>query len=78
MLSSKSTDGPVIHPKYYATVVDRVVLRSDDRQVMAFMGSEQMADVIEWERPLDGYPALSAESEDEEIDRIIRRAANTI
>jgi choline dehydrogenase-like flavoprotein len=69
---------PVIDPNYYATEVDRVVLRYGIRQSLKLLQetSDGIA-FVEREVPPEGFPTLKADSTDEEIDARVRRAANT-
>ncbi|KAJ5591279.1 GMC oxidoreductase [Penicillium hetheringtonii] len=76
--SNDPTTSPRIDPNYYATEVDRAIMRSGIRQALqVFQESAALKDVIATEVPPKGYPVLSTKSSDEEIDARVRRVANT-
>ena len=77
LASTDPTQDPLIDPNYYATHVDRAVLRAAlRRNISAFETAEAQAVVAE-EVPPAGYPALNSESTDDELDARVRRCAGT-
>ncbi|KAJ5103950.1 hypothetical protein N7532_004479 [Penicillium argentinense] len=73
--SSDPTAAPQIDPNYFATELDRVMMRNGVKK--ALQAFEEWADLNVTEVPPEGYPALSVKSTDEEIDARVRRVANT-
>lgn len=71
------TADPLIDPNYYATEVDRAVLRYALRRNLAAMETPAGQSMIEGEFPPKDYPTLSSNSTDEELDDRIRRAGST-
>jgi choline dehydrogenase-like flavoprotein len=76
--SADASADPVIDPNYYATEVDRVVLRHGIRQSLRLLQeTTDGVSLVEGEVPPEGLPSLKAGSTDEEIDARVRRAGNT-
>ena len=68
---------PLIDPNYYATHVDRVVLRAGMRRNMAAFETPEAQAVVAEEVPPAGFPALNSKSTDDELDARIKRCAGT-
>ena len=64
---------PVIDPNYYATEVDRVILRAAMRRNMTAFETPEGQSIVEGEVPPSGHVALSSASTDEELDARVRR-----
>ncbi|KIN05101.1 GMC oxidoreductase [Oidiodendron maius Zn] len=78
ILSKDPLAAPVIDPNYYATEADRVSIRFGIRQALRLMQETLHGKSIEAiEVPPDGYPALTPESTDEELDARVARVGNT-
>jgi len=78
LASSDPLSPPVIDPNYYATEVDRVVMREGLRQVYRVLQeTSEGRDIVAEETPPSGYAPLTLESTDSEIDSRVRRAGNT-
>jgi choline dehydrogenase-like flavoprotein len=67
----------VVDPKYLSTETDRFILRTAIRDAVALTSTEPLASELE-EEPPAGWPALTTNSTDEEIDARIRRFCGTI
>ena len=78
LLSANVEDPPVVDPAYYSTQADKVMLRSAVRNILRVAETPAMQDVIECESPPGGYPPLTSESTDEEIDARIAGFGTTI
>jgi choline dehydrogenase-like flavoprotein len=78
-ISSKDPQAPPeIDPNYYATEADRQTLRYGIRQALQLLQeTESGGSIVENEVPPAGYPTLSANSTDAEIDARVRRVGNT-
>lgn len=69
-------DPPVIDPNYLATAVDKFVHRQGVRGLIKLMlGTETGKTLIDSNTPPDGFPALSLNSTDEELDAFIRHVS---
>ncbi|KAF4635110.1 hypothetical protein G7Y89_g2998 [Cudoniella acicularis] len=69
---------PVIDPNYYATEVDRAVMRTGIRQVnKLFLETSEGREMVEGEVAPEGFEALKLDSKDSEIDTRIKRGGNT-
>jgi choline dehydrogenase-like flavoprotein len=69
---------PIIDPNYYSTEADRVSIRFGIRQALRLLQETPHGKSIKaTEVPPDGYPALTAESTDEELDARVARVGNT-
>jgi choline dehydrogenase-like flavoprotein len=69
---------PVIDPNYYATEADRQTIRYGIRQALSLLQETDAGrDIALNEVPPAGYPILSANSTDVEIDARVKRAGNT-
>jgi choline dehydrogenase-like flavoprotein len=76
--SNDPTAPPQIDPNYYATEIDRTMMRAGIRRALqVFQESTALKDVIETEVAPEGYPVLTTKSSDDEIDARVRRVANT-
>ena len=76
--SADPLSNPVIDPNCNVTEVDRVVLRHGIRQSLRLMQETSNGmHFVQSEVPPEGFPKLTANSTDEEIDARIRRAGNT-
>ena len=70
---------PVIDPNYYATEVDRYVVRESYRKLMRLMReTPEFTKIVQMESPPPGLAPLSASSKDEEIDTRVRRVGQTM
>lgn len=77
LTSTDPTADPAIDPNYYATEADRVVLRAAMRRNMSAFETPQGQKVVEEEVAPKGFPSLTSQSTDEELDIRIRRCAGT-
>lgn len=78
LASADPSTSPVIDPNYYATIADRVALRTGIRQVMRVLQeTSEGRDMIDSETPPNGFAPLRLDSTDEEIDARVRRVGNT-
>lgn len=68
---------PKIDPNYYATELDRVVIRNGVREALRVYQSDVLKDIIETETPPEGFAPLHAASTDEEIDARVARVGIT-
>ncbi|KIX99700.1 uncharacterized protein Z520_04336 [Fonsecaea multimorphosa CBS 102226] len=69
---------PVIDPNYYAAETDRAIFRDALRKHMhVLLGTEIGKSFVAAEVPPPGFPLLSHESSDEEIDQRVRVFAET-
>ena len=75
--SADPTEDPLIDPNYYATNVDRVILRAALRRNMGAFETPEAQSAIEAEIPPEGYPPLTSQSTDEELDARVRRSASS-
>ena len=75
LASADPTADPVIDPNYYATEVDRVILRTAMRRNMAAFESPAGQAVVAEEVAPPGYPKLTSKSTDEELDARVKRCA---
>ncbi|MCJ1402321.1 hypothetical protein MMC11_005541 [Xylographa trunciseda] len=76
-----STDphaAPLIDPNYYATEIDRYVMRTGLRKLAQVLGSPQGQAFIVNETAPDGYEPLHSKSTDEEIDARVRKSGKTL
>ena len=76
--SANPEDPPVVDPSYYATQADKIMLRSAVRNILRVMETPAMREVIECETPPEGYPLLTSESTDSEIDTRVAGFGTTI
>lgn len=77
--SDKISDFPIIDNNYYATELDRAVLRYGLRdQAKAMLETPEGRDFISHEIAPDGCGALSSQSTDEELDKRVQISANTL
>lgn len=76
--SANPEDPPFVDPAYYSTQADKVMLRSAVRNMLRVVETPAMQAVIECESPPEGYPPLTSESTDEEIDVRIAGFGTTI
>lgn len=73
LASTDPSADPLIDPNYYATHTDRCILRTAIRRNMAAFETPEAREVVKEEVPPPGYPALTSENSDEEIDARVRR-----
>ena len=78
LLSAHPEDNPVVDPAYYHTQADKVMLRAAVRNLLRVVETPAMQNVIECESPPEGYPPLTSESTDEEIDARVAGFGTTI
>lgn len=76
--SADPEDPPVVDPAYYTTQTDKVMLRSAVRNMLRVIETPAMQEVIECETPPEGYPPLTSQSTDEEIDARVAGFGTTI
>ena len=75
-ITLSSTDpaaDPIIDPNYFATEVDRAILRAAIRRNMAAFETPEGRFIVEGEVSSNGDPALSTASTDAELDARVRR-----
>lgn len=77
LASTDPTADPLIDPNYFATEADKVVLRAAMRRNMAAFETPEARAVVKEEVPPQGFPSLTSQSADEELDARIRRCAGT-
>ncbi|KNG48598.1 putative glucose dehydrogenase [Stemphylium lycopersici] len=78
LASSDATENPIIDPNYYATELDRHVMREGFRmQSRLMLETLEGKDLIEMEHTPPGFPVLGANATEEEIDARIRLGAGT-
>jgi choline dehydrogenase-like flavoprotein len=77
LASADPTDAPLIDPNYYSTEADKVVIRSGMRMAMRVFESDPGQKFIAEEFTPVGYPPLTSQSSDEEIDARVKRVAAT-
>jgi choline dehydrogenase-like flavoprotein len=77
LASSDPKDDPVIDPNYFVTNVDHAVMRAGIRRMMQIMETPAMRGVVEGETPPTGFPPLSSQSSDEDIDKRVRQFSGT-
>ncbi|KAL4907215.1 hypothetical protein BDW74DRAFT_189737 [Aspergillus multicolor] len=76
--SSDARDAPVIDPNYYATNLDRTVLRSGIRQVASLLlDTPEGKEIVESELPRSGSEPLALNPSDEAIDEQVKAGGNT-
>ncbi|KAF5861703.1 hypothetical protein ETB97_012654 [Aspergillus alliaceus] len=69
---------PLIDPNYYATEVDRAVLRAGIRQVTKLLSdTPEGKEIVEREASRPGFNPLRPDSTDEEIDAQVKQGGNT-
>ncbi|KAJ4252303.1 hypothetical protein NW762_010900 [Fusarium torreyae] len=69
---------PEIDPNYYATEADRVTMRYGVRQALRLLTeTESGRSFVVSEYPPDGFPALTTDSTEDEIDARVKRVGNT-
>ena len=76
--STNPEDPPVIDPAYYTTRADRAMFRTAIRKTLSVMETPTMRAIIEGESPPAGYPPLTRESTDQEIDARVAGFGTTI
>lgn len=72
LTSDDCTLDPIINPNYFGTEADRVALRAAARLAMRIIETPVGRSIVECETPPPGFPPLTSQSSDEEIDRRIR------
>ena len=73
--SADPADEPVVDPKYYSTLADKVMLRSGVRRIARLMQTSALRDVVHNETPPKGMPVLDLDASDEDIDARVRAYA---
>ncbi|KAL5592223.1 hypothetical protein FOBRF1_013249 [Fusarium oxysporum] len=69
---------PEIDPNYYATEADRVTIRYGVRQALRLLNeTESGRSIVEGEYPPVGFPILTLDCTDDEIDARVKRIGNT-
>jgi choline dehydrogenase-like flavoprotein len=68
---------PLINPNYFATHADRSIMRSGIRKMLKVMDTPAAQAIVVGETAPTGFPVLTSESTDEEIDARIRQFADT-
>lgn len=68
LASNRSTDNPIVDPRYFTTEHDRVVIRAGIRRVIQAMESPALEDFIEGETPPPGMRRINSKSSDTELD----------
>ena len=70
--SADCTVDPVIDPRYFGSEADRVAMRAAARLAMRIIETPIGQSIVECETPPPGFPPLTSQSSDEEIDKRIR------
>lgn len=74
LASTDAKDDPVNDPNFYASEVDRVMLRHGIRQVVKlFLGTSEGQEMVKSEAVPEGWKPFTLESTDEEIDDRVRK-----
>ena len=68
LASNRISDEPIIDPKYYTTEADKCILRRSIRRALEISETPSFREVVVGETPPEGFPVLSSNSTDEEID----------
>ncbi len=73
LASADPAEYPIIDPNYYATETDRYVMRTG-LKILAKMltENEEGKAFVESEATLNGFPAITSKSTDEELDARVR------
>jgi choline dehydrogenase-like flavoprotein len=78
LASADARTPPQIDPNFYATALDRTVLRAGIRQVASLLlETPEGQEIIESESPHPGFNALGSQPTDEEIDAQVKAGGNT-
>ncbi|KAL5357225.1 hypothetical protein BJX96DRAFT_144088 [Aspergillus floccosus] len=73
LVSADPSDAPMIDPNFYATEVDRTILRAGVRQVLRlFQETPEGKDMVESEATGPAFKPLTLDSTDEDIDAQVR------
>lgn len=76
--SADAQVSPRIDPNYYATEVDRAVLRAGVRQVIRVLTETPEGQaIVESERSRPGFEILGADASDEAIDAVVKHGGQT-
>ncbi|KAF1939276.1 putative glucose dehydrogenase [Clathrospora elynae] len=79
LASTDPADHPVIDPNYYATEMDRHVMREGWRmQSRVIFETQEGREMFEREHTPPGFPVLGTDASDEQIDARIRMAGSTV
>ena len=74
---SDPATAPLIDPNYYATSVDRCIMRAGLRRLMEVMETPEAQAIVEGEKAPKGFAPLSSRSTDEEIDQRVEAFSAT-
>jgi choline dehydrogenase-like flavoprotein len=77
LASADPAADPLIDPNYYATEADRVVMREGVRLAMRAMESPEGQQIVDSEYTPKGYPPITSQSSDEDIDARVKHCAAT-
>ncbi|KAK1149628.1 hypothetical protein N8T08_005179 [Aspergillus melleus] len=78
LASADAQTPPRIDPNYYATEVDRAVLRASIRQVAKVLtGTPEGQAIVEGELIRPGFAGIQADSSDETIDAVVKHGGQT-
>ena len=75
LASTDPAADPLIDPNYYATHIDRIIMRAAMRRNMSAFETPEGQAIVTEEVPPAGFPALTSKSTDAEFDARIRRCA---
>jgi choline dehydrogenase-like flavoprotein len=79
LASSDPADDPIIDPNYYATEVDRYVIRTGLRRITKMMlETDEGRAFVERETTPAGFESITDETTDEEIDRRVAKVGDTL
>lgn len=76
--SASPSDDPVCDPKFLSTHTDRFIMRRTVRENLKIASTPPFADVIDTEVAPLGFPVLTQESSDEDVDKRIRAMTATV
>ncbi|KAF2024147.1 mitochondrial putative choline dehydrogenase [Setomelanomma holmii] len=76
--SADPKDNPICDPRFLSTDTDRFIIRRAVRENMRIAATSPLADEIEGEVAPVGFPTLTKDSSDEDIDQRIRALVATI
>jgi choline dehydrogenase-like flavoprotein len=76
--SASPADNPVCDPKFFSTETDRFILRRAVRENLKIVSTAPFADEIDTEIAPLGFPVLTKDSSDDEIDKRTRAMTMTV
>ena len=77
LATANAQDDPDIDPNYLGTEIDRAILREGVRRTLRAVETSHGKEILMGEALPEGYPPLTTDSSDDEIDTRVRRCACT-